>query len=92
LSKYSITAAFSHILFYAVLICNFYHYFSMTLQFIFYGNMNLAALASTVNLKIILKEPNNIKPMNNQTILALMALYSGENSLFSQIISVGSDA
>ena len=54
--------------------------------------MNLAALASTVNLKIILKEPNNIKPMNNQTILALMALYSGENSLFSQIISVGSDA
>jgi len=54
--------------------------------------MNLAVFAATVNLKIILKDPKSIKPMNIQTMLAFKDLSSGEYSLFSQMISVGSDA
>jgi len=54
--------------------------------------MNLALLAATVNLKIILKEPKSINPMKTQTTLAFIALVSGEYSLFSHMISVGSEA
>lgn len=54
--------------------------------------MNFALLAATVNLKMIEKEPKSMKNMKIQTILALNCLSCGENSLFSQMMSLGSDA